>query len=83
MRPLLEENELTMPVPTEQRETPSSIRALQDYTITIEFLSRGCIVSVGCKRIPFESVGKAMDELNEYVKNPYETQLKWRNLLDN
>jgi len=60
----------------------SNQQALQEYEIGIRFLSRGCIVNVGCKTIAFETVESAMKEINEYVNNTYETQQKWRKLLD-
>ena len=62
---------------------PSKQDALRDYEINIRFLSRGCIVRVGCKEIAFEDVSNAMAQLNEYVvKDTYEIQQKWRKLLD-
>jgi hypothetical protein len=61
---------------------PSNNEALRDYEIRIRFLSRGCVVSVGCKEIAFESVEKAMEEINNYVANPYDQQQKWRKILD-
>jgi len=61
---------------------PSNQQVLQEYDMRIEFLSRGCIVRVGCKSIAFESVESAMKEINEYVNNAYEIQNKWRKLLD-
>ena len=61
---------------------PSNQQLLQEYDINIQFLSRGCIVRVGCKSIAFETVESAMKEINEYVTNSYETQNKWRKLLD-
>jgi hypothetical protein len=61
---------------------PSNHQALQEFEIRLQFLSRGCLIHVGCKSIPFETVESAMKELNEYVNNPYETQKKWRTLLD-
>lgn len=54
---------------------------LKDYEIIIRFLSRGCIIEVGCKSIPFESVETAIKELSDYVNNPYEVGEKWRKLL--
>ena len=60
---------------------PSDKEALREYEVRIRFLSRGCVVGVGCQEIAFESVETAMQELNEYVKNPYETQKKWRKIL--
>jgi hypothetical protein len=62
-------------------QRPSNQYFLQEYKIEIEFMARGCVIKVGCKQIPFESVEEAMNELNEYVKNPYEVQQKWRELL--
>ena len=62
--------------------SPSSKEALREYEIRIRFLSRGCIIQVGCKEIAFESTETAMKELNEYVRAPYETQKKWRSLLN-
>lgn len=61
---------------------PSNIEALREYEIGIRFLSRGCIIRVGCIEIPFESVNEAMKELNEYINNTYETQQKWIKLLE-
>jgi hypothetical protein len=80
MKPLPEE-EQTVPMPTEEW-VPPYIDALQSYSIQIEFLARGCIVSVGCKKIPFEKVSEAMAEITNYVNYPYETQQKWKKLLD-
>jgi hypothetical protein len=62
---------------------PSKQEALREYEISIRFLSRGCIVRVGCKEIPFEDLSRAMAEINEYVAgDTYEAQKKWRKLLD-
>lgn len=57
--------------------TPSRSQALTEYPINIEFLTIGCIVSVGCKRIPFTSVDEAMKEINAYVKDPVASQKAW------
>lgn len=65
---------------TERIRIPNQ-ELLQAHTIQIEFLSRGCLISVGCKKIPFESIEIAMKELNEYVKNPSESHEKWRGML--
>jgi hypothetical protein len=62
---------------------PSKAEALREYEINIRFLSRGCIVRVGCKEIAFEDVHQAMREINEYVTgDTYEIQKKWIKLLD-
>ena len=62
--------------PTIQR--PPNHYFLQEYEVHIKFMARGCVIQVGCKSIPFESVEVAMAALNEYVKNPYESQEYWR-----
>jgi hypothetical protein len=61
---------------------PKKQDILKEYEIRIKFLSVGCIVSVGCKEIPFRSVKEAMEELNKYVDNPYEEGKKWNELFN-
>ena len=62
---------------------PSKQECLRQYDISIKFLSRGCVVKVGCKEIPFENVSDAMTQLNEYVSgDTYEVQKKWGKILD-
>jgi hypothetical protein len=62
---------------------PSNQEALQEYEISLRFLSRGCVVRVGCKEIAFEDVVTAMNEINAYVcGDTYEVQKKWRKLLN-
>jgi hypothetical protein len=82
-----ERGPLVEPIPEPQMNEvneyrPSNNEALRDHEIRIRFLSRGCVVSVGCKEIAFESVEKAMEEINNYVANPYDQQQKWRKILD-
>ncbi len=55
---------------------------LREYELRIKFLSVGCVVSVGCKDIPFRSVKEAMEEVNKYVENPYEESKRWRQLFE-
>ena len=62
---------------------PSKSQALQEYEIKIKFLSRGCIVSVGCKDIAFEKISDAMTALNNYVAEPYDSQKHWYSIFDN
>jgi len=71
------------PVLAEQPEQykPSTQETLREYEIRIQFLNRGCIVHVGCKSIAFETVESAMKEVNEYVNNPFDSQVKWRKIL--
>jgi hypothetical protein len=61
---------------------PSRSELLREYEIKVRFLSVGCVVSVGCKDIPFRSVKEAMEEVNNYVNNPYEEGKKWRKLFE-
>ena len=65
-----------MPEPVEQWK-PSRMEALRDFQIGIKFLNIGCVISVGCKEIPFTTVKEAMIALNEYIVNPIETRKIW------
>ena len=67
--------EAVMPEPVEWK--PSRMEALRDFQIGIKFLSIGCIISVGCKEIPFTTVKEGMKALNDYVVNPVETRKIW------
>jgi len=69
-----------MDAPKEYR--PSNQEALREYEIRLQFLNRGCIVHVGCKSIAFETVESAMKEVNEYVNNTWDSQQRWRKLLN-
>lgn len=57
---------------------PSRSECLRDYQVGIKFLSIGCIISVGCKEVPFSTVKEGMKALNDYVANPYETRTVWQ-----
>jgi hypothetical protein len=75
------------PIPVEKTPEiseykPSNKDCLREYEVSLRFLSRGCVVRVGCKEIAFENVETAIKELNEYVTNTYDTQQKWRKILD-
>ena len=50
---------------------------LSRYSIRIDFLSRGCVVYIGCKNIPFEKVEDAITEINRYVNNPEEVEKEY------
>lgn len=70
-------------VPSEPQEyIPSRTSLLRDYEIKIQFMSRGCVVYVGCKSIPFESVDLAMTHLNRYIANPHASRKEWDSFLD-
>lgn len=77
-----------MPEPQVEKTTepkewrPTDNEALREHEVSFRFLSRGCIVRVGCKEIAFEKVEDAMEAINAYVANPWEEQKKWRKILD-
>ena len=64
-------------IPEPQEYIPSRTELLQRHEIVIQFMSVGCVIRIGCKSIPFESVNEAMKELNEYVNNPRKSTKKW------
>jgi hypothetical protein len=64
------------PVPTKEWQ-PSRQECLRNYEVKIRFLTIGCVISVGCKEIPFTSIKLAMECLNDYVERPYETCQIW------
>lgn len=70
-----------IPEPQIERYVPSRQEALSAYEINIRFLSRGCIVRVGCKEVPFEDTDVAFAEIKNYFMRPFETQEKWREIL--
>ena len=71
------ENEVNEVVERCKEYVPSRSEALKDYAVSIDFLTIGCIVRVGCKSIPFTSVDEAMKEINAYVKDPVTSQKVW------
>jgi hypothetical protein len=73
----------TIPVREKLSEyKPRKQEILREYEIRLRFLSVGCVVSVGCKEIPFRSVTEAMEEINKYINNPYEEGKRWREMFD-
>lgn len=72
---------LNLPVPEVHEYIPTRTELLQRHEISIHFMSVGCLVRIGCKSIPFESVEDAMKELNEYVNNPRKSTKKWEKIL--
>jgi hypothetical protein len=61
---------------------PSTSELLKQHAIRISFLSRGCLIEVGCKTIPFENIEVAMKALNEYVADPYTQTKIWEKILN-
>jgi hypothetical protein len=61
--------------------TPTKQQALARYNIEIKFLSKGCIVTVGCKQIAFSNTDDAINALTEYFSDPNEAYKKWINEL--
>lgn len=56
---------------------------LRQYNIQIRFLSIGCVVTIGCKEIPFSDVMEAMTCLSRYVSNPKEEAENWKIIIGN
>ena len=66
---------------SEAISTPNRQEILREYEINIQFHSRGCVIRVGCKSIPFSNTDEAIAELEKYFKNPYEIAKEWRKIL--
>ena len=82
-RPMMTERETSRGYEELTKEyIPNKQQILREYNIDIRFLSRGCIVKVGCKEIAFTNVGDAMVELNKYVSNPYQEGKRWNQIFD-
>ena len=62
----------------EEQWKPSRQECLRDHEVRIRFLTLGCIVSVGCKEIPFTTIKEGMEALNQYVAKPWETIQIWQ-----
>ena len=77
----MEQNQIReeLDVPKEYR--PSKQQSLSQYEINIQFMSRGCVIRVGCKTIPFSSTEEAITELQKYFENPHDIQIQWSNQL--
>jgi hypothetical protein len=56
---------------------PARSECLRQYEIRIRFLAIGCIVSVGCKDIPFTTIKEGITALNHYVQDPYSVGKLW------
>lgn len=68
--------------PTPREYIASKTSMLREFEIGIQFMSRGCVIRVGCKSIPFESVELAMTHLTRYVNDPFATRKEWEKILD-
>jgi hypothetical protein len=55
---------------------------LKEYEIHLRFLSRGMIIRVGCKEIPFTSIEAGMKALHNYIDSPPVEGRKWLAILD-
>jgi hypothetical protein len=51
---------------------------LKNHNVTFNFLDAGCTISVGCKTYAFSDFNVALEEFNNYVKNPAKAYVKWR-----
>lgn len=80
-RPDLEQvSQLGNDYPCEYIPTANQLR--EQYDITIQFFSSGCVVRVGCKSIAFTDPLAAMAEVTDYVKDPVASYKKWSKTLD-
>ena len=68
---------------TVRMDSSNKQQLLSRYSIRIDFLSRGCVVNIGCKNIPFEKVEDAITEINRYVNNPEEVEKEYYENLNN
>ena len=65
-----------------QEYIPNNKELLRQNSIRIAFCSRGCMIDIGCKSIPFETVEAAMEALNKYVNDPYNETKNWEKILN-
>lgn len=71
----VEEPESELRLPKEWK--PSRQECLREYEVKIRFLTLGCIISVGCREVPFTTLKEGMEALYEYVARPYEVRQIW------
>ena len=76
--PLLSEQQVKSMI--EERK-PSRQRSLQEYEISLRFLSKGMVIHVGCQQLAFSDVDEGLAELNKYLESPYDEQQRWLKLL--
>jgi hypothetical protein len=74
-------NENSMLLSKEYR--PSDNDILRQYEITLKYLSRGMIITIGCKQIAFSDNKEGVDALIAYINNPNEESDKWHKILNN
>ena len=80
---VLEVEEVTPPIRLDEQPQateqwkPTRQECLRNYEVKIRFPTIGCVISVGCKEIPFTTIKEGMEALNEYVARPYESQQAW------
>jgi hypothetical protein len=48
------------------------------YNIQIEYALNGLVVRVGCQTVVFESIDGFLQELNQYLREPRKTEVRWR-----
>ena len=65
-----------------QEYKPSKTELLREFEINIRFHSVGCVISVGCKSVPFSTVEEGMIALNAFVTNPFEEKKKWNKIFE-
>ena len=71
-----------IPVSTVSFErTLTKQEAFMLHEINITFMSKGCIIRVGCKTFAFSSTDEAFLELQKYFEEPLKTQERWTKIL--
>jgi len=58
----------------------SKLDLLKNHNVIFNFLDAGCTISVGCKTYAFSDFNVALEEFNNYVKDPAKAYAKWMNL---
>jgi hypothetical protein len=74
--------EIEVQEPQVREYIPSRKQFLRENSIRIAFCSRGCIIDIGCKTIPFETIEAGMEALNDYVKDPHAQRKIWDKILE-
>ena len=81
MEQLQQEVEVNAELREPKEYIPSKQEVLSFYEINIQFMSRGCVIRIGCKSIPFSSTDEAIAELQKYFDKPHDTQREWNKKL--
>lgn len=67
-------NSVGTPIPT----IPDATQMKFKHSVNIQPLNRGFLVNVGCQSIAFETHGKMLEYLTEYLTNPQRFEAQYR-----